>query len=362
LRILLINSIQLYGGGEVWMVTAATELIRRGHDVTIVGRPGSLMLPYARRTGARVLPLEMHGDFDPRTIWSLVRSLRRHCIEIILTNTDKELRFAGAAARLCHNPPVIARRGIDLPLKNTTGYRLTYNVLARAVVANSEATKRTLVGSVPWLDPDRVHVIHNGIDPDRFAGDKTRPLRQELGLPGDAQVIGFVGRLCEQKGIEHLLAAFARIAARRTDTHLLLVGDGELRDLAIAFARRHDLGGRLHLTGFRDDVPAVMRSLDVCVLPSLWEGFGIVLIEAMAAGKPCVTTRISSMPEIVRDGETGRVVPPADADSLAAALLEILDDPALAGRMGAAGRQVVHERFTVTRMIDQYEQVFRAYL
>ena len=357
MQILFVNSIRLYGGGEVWMVTAAGELLRRGHDVTIVCRPDSDMLPYARRVGARVEALPIHGDFDPRTIIAMRRLLRRHHIEVILTNTDKELRIAGTAALLDRRQPVIARRGIDLPLKDTLGYRLTYNRLARVVVANSHATRQTLLNSAPWLAPERVHVIHNGIDPAPFAHAPSTSLRHELGIPTNAALIGFVGRLCVQKGIADLLQAFRRIAARRPDAHLLLVGDGELRDLVNDFAREHDLAPRIHLTGFRDDIPAVMHSLDVCVLPSLWEGFGIVLIEAMAAAKPCVTTRISSMPEIVQDGVTGIVVPPSDPEALAGALLTIIDDPELGRRLGVAGLGVVGGGFTVVRMINQYERL-----
>jgi glycosyltransferase involved in cell wall biosynthesis len=361
-RILFLNSIHLYGGGEVWMVTAARALGERGHAVTIVCRPDGAMRPFAEQAAARVVPLDIHGDFDPRVIWRTAGIIRRHDIDVILTNTDKELRFAGVAARLCHQPPVICRRGIDYPLKNTPGYRLTYNTLARCVVANSEATKQTLVGSVPWLDPDRVHVIHNGIDPDRYRPERTRCLRTELGIPPAARLAGFVGRLNEQKGIVYLLDAFARVAAQLADAQLLLVGDGDLRETVAAFARERGLEDRIHLAGFREDIPDVMRTVDVCVLPSLWEGFGIVLIEAMAAGKPCVTTRISSMPEIVQDGRTGLVVPPRDADSLAVALASLLQDPALAARQGAAGLAVVRERFTLARMIDRYEDVFRACL
>ena len=361
MRILLVNSIQLYGGGEVWMVEAAGELVRRGHEVTLVCRPQSPLEHHAGRASLHVLPLDIHGDFDPRTVWRMARIIGRHDVDIILTNMDKELHLAGAAALLCRRPPaVICRKGIDRPLKNTLGYRLTYNRLAACVIANSRATRQTLMQSAPWLDPARVHAIHNGIDPVRYEPASTRDIRRELGLPPGVPVAGFVGRLCPQKGIEFLLPAFRQVAARHRTARLLLVGEGELRNMVEDFARENGLQERIHLAGFRSDIPDVMRSIDVCVLPSLWEGFGIALIEAMAAGRPCVATRTSSIPEIVRDGETGILVPPRDADRLAAALLVLLDDPAGASLMGEAGRRVVQENFTLAGMIDRYEQLFRA--
>jgi hypothetical protein len=186
-RILFINSIQVYGGGEVWMVTAAGELRRRGHEVTIVCRPGSPLQHQAERAALPVVPLEIHGDFDPRTIWRMIRLIGRLRTEVILTNTDKELRFAGAASLLRGGPPVICRKGIDHPLKDTLGYRLTYNRLAAAVVANSQATRQTLLDSAPWLAGERVHVIHNGVDPARYHPDVTRDLRADLDLPAGAR-------------------------------------------------------------------------------------------------------------------------------------------------------------------------------
>jgi glycosyltransferase involved in cell wall biosynthesis len=361
-RILFINSIRMYGGGEVWMVTAMKMLVQRGHKVFLICRSDAPMRPYAEATGATVVPMTIRGDFDPRCILRTSVLLRRQRIDAVLTNTDKELRFAGLAARLAHKPPVFARKGVDRPLKNKWRYRWTYNTLAAAVIANSEATKRTLMASAPWLDASRVHVIYNGIDPDRYGPEYTRSIRGELAIPSGVPLIGFVGRLNVQKGIEYLLQAFVSVIERRPDAHLLMVGVGDLHDYVLEFVHQHGLESQLHLTGFRDDIPNVMDSIDVCVLPSLWEGFGIVLIEAMAAGKPCVTTNISSMPEIVQHDVTGLVVPPHNADALAQALLKILDDRALATRLGMAGRQDVLQKFSIDRMIENYERVFAQYI
>ncbi|MBN2012757.1 glycosyltransferase family 4 protein [candidate division KSB1 bacterium] len=362
MRILFINSIRMYGGGEVWMITAAKELVRRGHELTIVCRPDAAMRPYAEASDARVAPMTIRGDFYPGTILRTRQLLQEYNIDIILTNMDKELRFAALAARLCHRPPVIARKGIDHPLKNKLHYRWTYNRLATAVIANSQATKQTLLNSAPWLDGDRVHVIYNGIDPELYAPERTKNIRSELGMPDDAPVIGFVGRLNVQKGIEYLLEGFRKAIEQIPTMHLLLVGEGNLHEDVVAFAEKHNLKDRIHPVGFRDDIPNVMRTIDLCVLPSLWEGFGIVLIEAMAAGKPCITTRISSMPEIVRDGKSGLVVPPRDPDALAVAIRTIMSDNELANQMGETGRQDVLEKYTISRMIEQYELIFQRYV
>jgi len=358
LNILFINSVQMYGGGEVWMVTALSELKRREHRVTLVCRPDAHIIPHAREQGIDVVPMRIRGDFDPWTIFQMAKLMRSRNIDVVLTNMDKELRISGIAAWFGGRPFVLSRRGIDAPLKNKWRYRFTYNALADLIVANSEATKRTLLSNAPWLEPGRIAVIYNGIEPDWFQRHRTRDLRASLHIPDHAAIIGFVGRLNVQKGVVHLLEAFKKVADRVEHAHLLIAGEGDLEPRIRSFAESHQLTHRIHLLGFRNDAPNIMRIIDMLVLPSLWEGFGIVLIEAMAAGKPCVTTQVSSMPEIVVDGETGIVVPPQDDERLADAIKKLLDDPALARRLGDCGKKRVDDKFTLNRMIDHYESLF----
>lgn len=358
LNILFINSVQMYGGGEVWMVTALSELRRRGHRVTLVCRKEADMIPHAREQGIDVVPMRIRGDFDPVTIYQMAKLMRNRNIDIVLTNMDKELRISGIASRFGGKPIVFSRRGIDTPLKNKLHYRFTYNSLADVIVANSESTKNTLLSNAPWLDADRIHVIYNGIEPDWFQNHRTRDLRKSLNLPSDAPIIGFVGRLNVQKGIVYLLEAFKKVAAGHENAHLLMAGQGDLDATIRAFAKVNRLTERIHILGFRKDTPDIMRTIDMLALPSLWEGFGIVLIEAMAAGKPCVTTQISSMPEIVVHEKTGYVVPPKDAVQLADAISKLIQNPYLAKMMGENGKKVVDEKFTLNRMIDDYESLF----
>ncbi len=359
MKILFANTIQMFGGGEVWMLRALTELQRRGHTVALLCRPGTQVAQRAAAAGILVHTLPVRGDFGPITICRAARLLRREKYQIVLTNMDKELRFMGVAARFVRDCHVIARRGIDYPLKNRWRYRFAYNVLASAVIANSHATKNALLRNAPWLDAQRIHVIHNGINPAPFMTPSTGNFRRWLGLEKNAVLIGFVGQLDERKGLEWLLPAFAEVHRQCPDVHLALVGEGGLRPWIENFCRDHHLGDRVHLTGFIADVEEVMRDIDLLVLPSLWEGFGIVLIEAMAAGKPCVTTRVSSMPEIVVDGETGFVVPVQDAQALSNALTTLVQDRNRAEIMGQAGRARVERHFTLARMVDELERLFR---
>jgi glycosyltransferase involved in cell wall biosynthesis len=359
MRLLFINSIQMFGGGEIWMLRALRALQERGHQVWLCCRPETELAKRAVAQGVPVKLLVFRGDFDPIMIARLARFMKRERIDVVLTNMDKELRLGGLAAKIAGVPAVIPRRGIDYPLKNRWRYRWAYNVLATRVIANSEATKQALLRNAPWLSPQRIEVIYNGIDLQPFLQPSPRCLRTEWNVPQDAPLLGFVGQLDERKGIDVLLAAFARVRRRVADARLVLAGRGPLQEMIASEVRRQNWNDAVLRPGFMDDVVAVMQAIDILLLPSLWEGFGIVLIEAMAAGKPAIGTNTSSMPEIIVDGQTGYLVPPGDAEALARRAVELLQNPALREQFGNAARRRVAELFTIERMIDQLENLFQ---
>lgn len=341
------------------MLRTLDGLQRRGHHVALLCRPHTKVGRRAESKGISVFYMQVRGDFGPITILRTIRLLRRERFDIILTNMDKELRFAGVAAKIVGGSIVIPRRGIDYPLKNKMRYRFTYNKLADALLANSEATKSSLLRNAPWLDPKRIYVVYNGIDPEPFVDEPERNLRKEWGLQRDAVIIGFAGQLDERKGIDCLLRSFAQTAAVHKNVHLVIAGEGPMRSKIEEFSREHHLDTKIHLAGFLDGIEDFMKSIDVFVLPSLWEGFGIVLIEAMAAGKPAITTNVSSMPEIVLDGETGKVVPVNDVDALSQAMNNLVQDQKLRELLGSKARTRVLEKFTLDRMLDSLENFFQ---
>lgn len=362
MRILFVNSIQMFGGGEVWMLRSMQKLQKRGHTVQLACRPDTELYAKAKNRNVKVHSIRFRGDFDPVTIIHFWRLLGREKIDIILTNMDKELRIAGMAARMNRACAVIPRRGIDYPLKNKLHYRFSYTKLADAIIANSKSTKRALLKNAPWLPQERVRVIYNGIDPQRFLLKSSQRLRKMLSLQQSDALIGFVGQLDERKGLTTLLQAFHTVNREIPNAHLVLVGKGPLKAEIERFAQKNQLVGRLHMPGFLEDIVDVMHSIDLLVLPSWWEGFGIVLIEAMAAAKPCITTNVSSMPEIVIDQSTGRVVAVNDEEALSRAIYTVIAQPRLAKKWGENGRHRVLTTFHIDTMIDQLEDLFYSQL
>ena len=359
MKICFINSIQMFGGGEIWLFNTMKELQNRNHTVHLICRPGTVLEKRARERGFSVHAITMRGDFDPVTIWKTSRLFKKLDIDVVCTNMDKELRFGGIAAKIAGVKAVVPRRGIDYPLKSHLAYRYSYNRLASGVIANSKSTKKSLLKNAPWLDPDRIRVIYNGIDPDRFSGPPSHSIRREFSIGDSDFVIGFVGQLDERKGVSTLVKAFSRMPC--TGSVLIMAGEGQ-REQHLKSLAEQTGAPPIVFTGFRDDIDDIMKAVDILVLPSLWEGFGIVLIEAMAAAKPVITTTLSNMPEIVRHNTDGLLIPADDEEALYSAMKFFMDNPDRKEEMGKTAQKKVRSYFTVARMVDETEKFFKEML
>jgi glycosyltransferase involved in cell wall biosynthesis len=350
-RVAIANTARNYGGQEAMAVRLAENLAARGHDVLFLCRP---VFPALDRVRAPVRVAAVLGglDWSPTTIVRAAGELRRARSEVLLVTTNKDMRSAALGARL-RGVPVVVRRAMARPLRSAPHYRYLYGRLPAHIVANSRATLRIMLDSAPWLDVGRTSVIYNGIDPRPFR--ETPPAA--LGLGEGALTIGFVGRFVEWKGVLTVAEAWRRVAPRLPDAHLVLAGTGEMEPQMRA---RLDGVPRVHWLGFRRDVPAVMRALDILAFPSRMEGFGIAAIEAMAAGVPVIAARAAALPEVVGHEAQGLIVPPADVGALAAAMERLAADPVLRRRLGDAGRERVDREFTETVMVDRYERVLAA--
>ncbi|MBW2618182.1 MAG: glycosyltransferase family 4 protein, partial [Deltaproteobacteria bacterium] len=207
------------------------------------------------------------------------------------------------------------------------------------------------------LDNSRMRLIYYGLEPRKRTGND---LRREYNIPDEAPIVGTVGRLARQKGQTHLIRTMAQVLGTIPQARLLIVGhdDEGLRPSLEAEIKRLGLGEAVILAGFREDIPDVMAALDVFCLPSLWEGFGLVLLEAMAEALPIVASAVGSIPEVVADGQTGRLVEPGDEDGLAQALIDLLGDRQRASGLGRAGRARQQEHFSRQAMVSQTEALY----
>jgi glycosyltransferase involved in cell wall biosynthesis len=332
-------------GTEMVTLNLMQGLRSRGHRVVVFCRPNSIL--EQRLTKDDSESILSGSDVNVVTHLRCARALRRHKADLILTQKDKDVRLTAVPARLL-GIPVLVRHTVDRPLKGRWRDRLYYGAVASHHVANTQSTLRTLRASAPWLADRNIPVIYNGIDVKRF--EHATPL--DLGLPDDAIAVGFVGQLEMRKGIIDFAHAWRLIADEVPHAHAVIAGRGPRER---AFREALSDAPRVHWLGFREDTPELLRALDIFVLPSHFEGFGLVLAEAMAAGAACVAYEFSNIPELMQDEKEGLLVPLGNVPALADGVIRLCSDQALRARLAASAAARARSDFAVDRMVREYE-------
>ncbi len=349
MRIVLSNSSTKWGGVQTVTEILARGLSLRGHEVRVFGFPGGTLEEHVRGFAA-FEPIVGGVDFNPRVLWNVMRSMRRNRPEVVLTLMKKDTTMTAMVAAMM-KIPVVIRHANDRPLHRGPYGQTLYGSLPTLHVVNAEATKRTLLRSAPWLSADRIKVIYNGTDADRYEAAEPD---ESLVPPGDL-AIGYVGAFESRKGVIELAKAWPEIAAAIPDAHLILCGKGSReKEMRSIFGD----APRVKWLGYRKDVTGILKALDILILPSHVEGAPNVVLEAMAAGVPVVATAVSGTPELMRDGIEGALVQDRDAPALVGAVVRLASDPAARSGMADAGRRRVAERFTIGGMLDAYEEMF----
>jgi len=355
MRVLFMNSMKASGwrGGEKWMVEAAAGLSSRGHAVFLAVRPGSVTARKAEERDVRVVPTRYGPDIDPILAARLGRLLSRERIELVCTNFEKENRLIAQATLAGRRPVLVARKGLPYVFDKWR-YRVIYRHWVRHIVTPSHSIERRL-RSLGWLDGVGITVIPNGVRVEEYQTQEPAGLRRRLGIGRDVPLIGFVGDLARQKGVDVLLRALPSLPG---EWRLVLVGDGGERRNLQRLAGELGIERRTLFAGHRDDVPRVLSELDAVVLPSRFEGMPNALLEAMAAGKAVVASDVDGIREVLSSESLGRRVPPEDPEALRAALAELLANEALRRRLGEAAQEHARRNFSAETMVGRLEKLF----
>lgn len=383
-RILYLDHTGELGGAERVLLDVLPRLDRARIEPILAASPEGELLDRARALGIEVAPLRL--DEAARTLsreawgagplafaWQargylqeamrLAALLRERRVDVVHTNTLKAHVLGSLAARLAGRPLVWHMH--DLP--STRGdTRNLLDHMARLARPDVVAVSAAVAADLSPAMRARTRVVHNGLDLaafDRAAAVPGPPLPLP---PGDGPVVGAMSYLIPWKGHEVFLRAAQRMLAVRPDLRLVIVGEPifqwrDERDRLEAIARALGVADRVAFAGHREDAAAVLGAFDVFVVPSLFEPFGRVVIEAMAASRPVVASRAGGVPEIVLDGETGLLVPPGDDAALAEAVLALLGDEERARRLGAAGRRRVAEAFTLDAQVAGLVAAYEAF-
>jgi len=351
------------------MVELGREALRRGYEVDILAaHPSFRDVVAAEGLGLvdlDVIRREIRPVWDARGLLRLTAFLARSSYSIVHTHTSKPGIVGTLAARRAGVPAVVHTFHL-LPFHEETG-RLATAAYAGAERLSARWCDRLVAVSEYQRDwalrmgigsPEQVVSIPNGVPVERARPRRTAAeVRAELGI-GDAFVVLSTGRLTEQKGLEYLIRATAGLRGVKA----VLAGEGPLRARLARLISELGVEDTVALIGRRDDVGDLLAACDLVVLPSLWEGLSISLLEAMAAAKPVVATDIAANREVSGDGETAVLVAPKNVAGLAAAIAALAADPARREALGRAGRARQRERYTLRRMLDAYFDIYETLL
>jgi glycosyltransferase involved in cell wall biosynthesis len=315
-----------------------------------------------RAAAVRVDRLPIRLDIDPLLIARLWAWFRRERPDVVHTHLLHADVHAGPAARMAGVPVIISTKHNDDRFRRLALVGWMERALGSwtdRTITISDAL-RSFHLRQSGVDQSRVTTIHYGYDPLPAAAPDPGDARRELGLPEDVPVILAVGRLVEQKGHDVLLRAVPLMRRTPAEPHVAIVGEGDRRTALAALARDLGIATRVHLMGWRGDVPRLMRAATLLAHPARWEGFGLVLLEAMAARLPIVATAVSAIPEIVETDQSGVVVPPDDPPALAQALDRLLGDPPLCARLADRAHRRLTAQFSPVRMVRAHEELYDA--
>jgi glycosyltransferase involved in cell wall biosynthesis len=365
IRTLHISTERGFRGGERQVLFLLKGLIERGHPATLIAQPDSQLARRAEEAGVPVVKITMRCEADAIAFLWICSTLRDNEFKIVHMHTAHAHTLGVAASVLAGEGRRVVSRRVVSKVGASWFSRMKYRHGVDRYIAISEAVKVPLLDA--GVDAERVSVVNSCIDPARFADtpDASAGLRSEFDIPDGAPVVGTVGALCRPKGFRHFIDAISLVAHEVPDARFVLVGEGDLRAELQAQAARLQLGSdRLIFAGWRDDVPRLLTLFDLFVSSSVQEGLGTSVLQALAMKRPVVVTDAGGLPEIVSDGETGRVVPAGDATALAGAMTAMLNDRVAAKGMADTGHRMVLERFTPEQMVEgtiaAYRQVLAA--
>jgi glycosyltransferase involved in cell wall biosynthesis len=344
------------GGGETQVLGLVRHLAAHGLHQTVAADPRGVLTGAVAALGVRAEPLRIRNHLDLAAGRRLAGLLVRDRYDIVHFHTARAHAMSAFLGRSSQTRRVVTRR-MDYPLRGGWYARWLYNRAVDAVVAISEGVGAVLVAG--GVEAARIHVIPSGVEAEGFAtSDALRVAeRARRGLAADELVVAVIAALEERKGHTVLLDAVATLPDLRL--RVLCAGAGSR---AAALAARRDalgLGERVTFLGLIRDVAGLLAAADVVVMPSLQEGLGVAALEAMAAGRPLIASRVGGLPEAVGDEVAGLLVEPGDAPALAAALRRLAGSPAAARALGEAGRARVRARFSMEAMAGATLALYR---
>jgi glycosyltransferase involved in cell wall biosynthesis len=353
MNIAFFNSTRTWGGGEKWHFEISSALFEKGMETLVFTNKHSELYNRLSLTNQKIYRIKVSSlsFLNLFRLFLLKKVFQKEKIDCIILNLSADLKFAGIAAWLAGVEKIVYRRGSAIPVRNTFLNRFLFKKVVTDIIANSEETKRTILRNNPNLFPaGKIRVIYNGLDIDRYDNAQ---IVKTFSRKGDEMIIGNLARFVRQKGQHYLVELAALLKKRNIPVHLLIGGEGPLKKDIETLAKEANVDDIIEFTGFIEDVKGFMSSIDVFFLPSLWEGFGYVIAEAMYFEKPVIAFDLSSNPELIRDGETGYLIRPGDIESVAGRIELLQKEKDTIAKLGKAAKERIVKNFTFAKTIDE---------
>ncbi|MBI5208109.1 MAG: glycosyltransferase family 4 protein [Candidatus Firestonebacteria bacterium] len=359
MRILELTDACSWSGGIEQLVLLTKGLVEKGHEIFIGCNSKSRLFKYAEGD-KDIVPIvfDMHKEIDIKTIREIIKFVRKNKIDIIHAHHSKAHTLGFIASLwLPETVFIYTRRVIFKIRKNPFSYYKYRSKRVDGIVAVSEAVKKILCYS--GVSPQKITVIYSGVDINKFhpAIDGNK-IRQEFNIKSDDVLIGKIANYSDYKGHDVFLKAAQSVIKKCSYAKFIIVGEGTQNGTLEQITNELGISGNVVFTGYRRDIPEIISAFDVSVNVSNFEGLAGVIRESSAVGKPVIATSIGGNPEIVRDGETGYLVPCGDSLYLAECILKLIKNKEKLKEFGNKGRKFIEENFTTQIMIEKYIKLY----
>jgi glycosyltransferase involved in cell wall biosynthesis len=352
-RICFFNSLKTWGGGERWHFDHSTRMAALGYDIIAFAHPRGEL--YRRLEESELdhyaINVSNLSFLNPFKILHLRKTLRREKVKTLVMNLSSDLKVAGIAAKLAGVENIIYRRANAIPTRNTLLNRFLFSKIITRMIANSEETKRCVLANNPSIiEPARIRVIYPGIGLSHEGETDQDPVYSRE----DGEILlGNAGRLSEEKGQIYLIHLAEILKEKGMKFRILIAGSGKLKTWLKKQARQRNVQDEVVFLGFIDPLKQFYMDIDIFLLSSLWEGFGYVMVEAMAEKKPVIAFDINSSSEVVDDGNSGYLVPRGDVEAMAEKVLKLAGNPKLREEFGQNGFHRVERLFSIDNNLEQ---------
>ena len=352
-----------WGGQEHRILAEMTGLRRRGSDVWLIAPSNSQLYQRAEQAGVPVLAQRFDQRYLlPFHVLRVAWWLHRQHIEIVNPHSSRDGWLITMAARIARVPLIIRSRHFDVPIPNKSLSRLIYKEWSHHILTTSPKITSKLISTFD-LDSDAITTLPTGVNLERFKPEGPKADYSSYALPPQTPLLGMVTVIRAAKGVQVLAEAVHLLKTRdRIHVHCVIAGEGPALEYVQNIIAKYAVENHFTFLGHREDVPEIMRTLDIVAIPSIHEAIPQSGLQALAMGVPVVASDVGGIPSIIKHGETGRLVPPENAAALAAAIRETLEQKAQTQAMCRTGQQLVMNHHSLDAMLDRLEAIYRQYL